>query len=145
MEAMSIGQVARRVGLETSTLRYYESIGLLPPAERVSGQRRYTADVLRWLAIIQVAKEAGFTLAEVRTLLDGFSQDVQPSARWKSLAREKLPEVEALILRAQGMKRILQEGLACDCLTLDECMVFVNGGDRRSFAPPSLAATDTIT
>jgi MerR family redox-sensitive transcriptional activator SoxR len=123
MEEMKIGAVAGLAGVETSTLRYYESIGVLPPARRVSGQRRYTPEVLQRLGIVQVAKEAGFTLPEIRTLFDGFSESEPPSALWKTLARQKLPEVESLIARAQTMKRILEEGLDCDCLSLDDCTI----------------------
>ena len=126
MAEMTIGEVARRAGVEPSTLRYYESIGILPAPKRVSGQRRYSSDVLLRMAFIRVAKEAGFTMSDVQTLVDGFSEDTPPSRRWKTLARSKLPEVEALIVRAQGMKRLLQEGLACDCLRLEECALFVD-------------------
>ena len=125
MAEMTIGEVARRAGVEPSTLRYYESIGILPAPKRVSGQRRYGSDVLLRMAFIRVAKEAGFTMSDVQTLVNGFSEDTPPSKRWKTLARSKLPEVEALIVRAQGMKRLLQEGLACDCLRLEECALFV--------------------
>jgi MerR family transcriptional regulator, redox-sensitive transcriptional activator SoxR len=126
MEMMTIGQVAQEAGVQTSTLRYYESIGILPPPARVSGHRRYTPQVLKRLAIIQVAKEAGFTLPEIQTLLGGFSDNTSPSERWKALARKKLPQVEVLISRAQGMKQMLEEGLVCDCLRLDECVVLVD-------------------
>ena len=129
MEEMTIGEVAGLAGVETSTLRYYESIGILPPAKRVSGQRRYTPEILQRLGIIQVAKEAGFTLPEIRTLLDGFSGSEPPSKRWKSLARQKLPEVEVLMARAQTMKQILEEGLECDCLSIDDCTILV---ERRA-------------
>ncbi len=56
----------------------------------------------------------------------GEGEDTAPSERWKALARRKLPEVEALIARAYGMKRLLQEGLECECLRLDECVLFVD-------------------
>jgi hypothetical protein len=49
-------------------------------------------------------------------------------AYWKSLARQKLPEVEALIVRAQTMKQILEEGLDCDCLSIDDCTILVKRG-----------------
>ena len=107
---LSIGEVALRAGLNPSAIRYYERIGLLPDAERVSGQRRYDETVLGRLAVIEFAQRAGFTLAETRTLLSGFSEKVPPSARWRSLANQKLPEIEALIARATGMKRLLEEG-----------------------------------
>ncbi len=121
MDQLSIGEVAQHVGLRTSTLRYYESIALLPPARRVSGQRRYTPEVIQRLQIITVAKEIGFSLDEIKVLLDGLSPDSPPSERWQSIAEAKLPEVESLIKRAQSMRRILQMGLNCECITIEDC------------------------
>jgi MerR family redox-sensitive transcriptional activator SoxR len=117
----SIGEVALRAGLKRSAIRYYEQIGLLPKAERVSGQRRYDSSVLMRLSIIDVAQRAGFTLAETCTLLDGFVPKAPPSERWQALARQKLSDVDALIERANGMKRLLEEGLECGCPSLEEC------------------------
>jgi MerR family redox-sensitive transcriptional activator SoxR len=118
---LTIGAVARRSGLRASALRYYESVGLLPAPPRVNGERRYDAAVLERLAVIRMAQEAGFTIAEIRTLLHGFAPDTPPLTRWHALATRKLPEVEALIARAEGMKRILEAGLRCACPTLEEC------------------------
>ena len=132
MEQMTIGEVAKEAGVQASTLRYYESIGLLPHAKRVGGKRRYTAEALDRLEVIQLAKKAGFTLSEIRMLLSGFSDTEPPSVRWKRMAQEKIEEVEALIERAQGMKRLLIEGLECECLRFDECVVFVNEGGREA-------------
>ena len=61
-QSMRIGDVAQRAGVRTSLIRYYEDIGLLPEAERVSGQRRYDQTVLRRLAVIDVAQRAGMSL-----------------------------------------------------------------------------------
>jgi MerR family transcriptional regulator, redox-sensitive transcriptional activator SoxR len=104
---LSIGEVAARAGLKTSSIRYYESVGILPEPERVSGQRRYLPDVLGRLTVVAVAQEAGFSLAEIRELLDE-SDGGPPSQRLQALARAKLPEVEALIARAQAMKGWLE-------------------------------------
>lgn len=68
---LTIGEVAQLAGLQTSTLRYYESIGLLNPPRRISGQRRYTREVLQILAVIRLAKEVNFSLPEIRALLHG--------------------------------------------------------------------------
>ena len=129
----TIGGVARRAGVRPSALRYYERIGVLPEPGRENGRRRYDQEtlheVLDRLAIVRVAQQAGFTIAEIRTLLDGFSEDTPPSERWRFLAREKLHEVEALIGRAQGMKRVLERGLECQCLRLEDCAL-VGGGAR---------------
>jgi MerR family redox-sensitive transcriptional activator SoxR len=120
-----IGEVAKRAGLKTSAIRYYERIGLLPKAERVSGQRRYDESVLDRLAVIEFAQQGGFTLAETKVLLNGFSDDTPPSDRWQRLAEKKIPEVEELVARAKGMKRLLEEGLDCDCLSLEQCGVLL--------------------
>ena len=125
MTKKSIGEVAREAKVEASTLRYYESIGLLLPAERVNGQRRYDEESMKRLTVIQIAKEAGFTLKEIDTLLSGFSDDTPPSRRWKTLASSKLIEIDALIAKAQGMKMVLEEGLNCDCLSLNVCAHFI--------------------
>ena len=125
MEGLGIGEVARRVGVRPSALRYYEGIGLLPRPERANGRRRYDGEVLRdvldRLAVVRVAQQAGFTITEIGVLLDGFSEDTPPSERWRVLAREKLPEVEALVERALGMKRLLERGLRCECLRIEDC------------------------
>ena len=125
MQSMGIGEVARRAGVRPSALRYYEGIGMLSRPERANGRRRYGGEVLREvlerLTVIRVAQQAGFTITEIRALLDGFSEDTPPSERWRVLASEKLPEVEALVDRALGMKRLLERGLRCECLRLEDC------------------------
>src|ERR1700732_226272 len=72
MPELTISQVARQVGLQASAVRYYERIGLLPRAPRRSGQRRYDTTALYRLAIIQRARQLGFTLTEIRYLFFGF-------------------------------------------------------------------------
>lgn len=120
METMSIGAVARGAGVQPSTLRYYERIGLLPAPRRVGGQRRYDPAVLRQLAVIAAAQAAGFTLAEIKTLLTE-TPDVPLSARWQTLAARKRDELDARIARAEAMKDVLAEGARCRCRTLDDC------------------------
>lgn len=131
MESMSIGEVARSAGVRPSALRYYEGVGLLPRPERANGRRRYDGELLREvldrLEVVRVAQQAGFTISEIRTLLDGFSEDTPPSERWRLLAQDKLPEVEVLLERALGMKDLLERGLRCECLRLEECSLVGNG------------------
>jgi MerR family redox-sensitive transcriptional activator SoxR len=121
MSMLTIGEVARRAGLRTSALRYYEEVGVLPPAERVSGQRRYDESVLARLAVIRLAQELGFSVAEIRSLVEGFDEVGVPSGLWREMAVRKLTEVDALIARAEQMKQLLEESLHCGCLTLDSC------------------------
>ena len=132
MEELAIGDVARRAGIRPSALRYYESIGLLPPPKRVNGRRRYDESTVQMLKVVQLAQQAGFTVAEIQTLLHGFALDTPPAARWQPLAQHKIAELDALIERAQQMKRILEAGLNCGCLRLEDCAVVL---EARSCLP----------
>ena len=98
-----------------------ESVDLLPAAPRVNGRRRYDASVLRRLAVVDLAQQAGFTIGEIRTLLHGFSRRAPPSLRWRKLAKRKLCEIEERIERAQAMKRVLTRLQRCECPTLEDC------------------------
>jgi len=92
-------------------------------AERVGGQRRYDEDTVERLGFVDVAQQAGFSLDEIRDLLEGSEKgDVSP--RLQSLARRKLPEVERLIMRANAMKQWLEVATECGCSTLDVCGLF---------------------
>jgi len=122
MTELSISEVARQAGIRASAIRYYESVGLLPPPRRVNGQRRYHADILRRLAFIQAAQAVGFSVAEMQTLLYELGGDVPLSTRWQSLAQRKLAEVDALILRAQSVKRMLLNGVHCGCPDIEQCI-----------------------
>lgn len=123
-ESMSICEVARRTGVRPSALRYYESMGILPPPRRVSGQRRYDAGILRQVRFIQCAQRAGLSLAEIKLLRDSSTTETSYSEHLQELARRKLEEVEALITQAQTMKRMLEKGLNCRCFTLEDCGLF---------------------
>ncbi len=118
---LSIGVVARQTGLRPSAIRYYERVGLLVPPPRAQGRRQYDPRVLRRLAVIEVAQQAGLTIAEIKTLLNGFDADTPAAARWQALAERKMPEIDALITRAHEMKRLIEASLGCGCLTLEEC------------------------
>ena len=126
---MTIGDISERTGLAPSALRFYEAEGLLPEPERVSGRRQYDEVTLQRLAVIRVAQKAGFTIGEIKTLMTGFARATPPSARWRKLAERKLPEVDALITRAEAMKALLEEGMQCDCLRLEDCGVIERHAD----------------
>jgi MerR family redox-sensitive transcriptional activator SoxR len=122
MEELTISEVSKRAGLRASAIRYYESVRLLPPPRRSGGRRRYSPDVLRRLSFIQVAQAAGLTIAEIQTLLNEMDDTIPISERWQALAHQKLSEVDALMRKVQGMKRLLEKGLNCRCTNLEECI-----------------------
>src|SRR5262245_41454026 len=68
MAEMSIGEVARKMGLRSSAIRYYEKLGLIPKAPRLSGRRRYDERVLERLAMVRFAKHVGFSIAEIKCI-----------------------------------------------------------------------------
>lgn len=118
---LAIGEVAARMGVAPSAIRYYESEGLIDPAVRVSGRRRYPESIFARLTIIRMAQEAGFSIVEIRRLVYGFAPEVAASERWHALAETKLHEIDARIARLERMRTVLHQSLACQCLTLDSC------------------------
>jgi MerR family transcriptional regulator, redox-sensitive transcriptional activator SoxR len=119
---LTIGEVARRTDVPASTLRYWESVGVLPAPERVGGKRRYGGEDLRQISAIVLSKRAGLTLSETRIILSGLSAGTPPSEIWRELANRKLPEINQKLAEAAAMKKILEQSLSCHCLTLDECI-----------------------
>jgi MerR family transcriptional regulator, redox-sensitive transcriptional activator SoxR len=124
---LTIGEVARQAGLRTSAIRYYEDIGVLPRPERTHRHRSYTSRIFQQVAFIQLAQAAGFSMSEIQTLVSGFEETAPLGVRWRTLANQKLAELDVLINRAQGMKQVLEEGIRCQCLNLDECLPLVSG------------------
>jgi MerR family redox-sensitive transcriptional activator SoxR len=122
MAQITISQVARELGLQASAIRYYEKIGLLPAPPRASGQRRYDATVLYRLAIVQRARELGFTLDEIRQLFFGFRPTTRASERWQKLSKRKLAELDALAASIRTVRQLLKKMMRnCHCETLDQC------------------------
>lgn len=121
MEMLGIGEIARQAGIATSTIRYYERIGLLPASKRVSGKRRYEVAILEKLSVIRLAQNAGYTIAEIHTLLHEFPADTTPSERWQALASQKLIELETRMKDLLAMKALLEHTLQCSCPSLDDC------------------------
>jgi MerR family redox-sensitive transcriptional activator SoxR len=134
---MSIGEIAARAGVNTSHIRYYERVGVLPAPERASGRRRYREDVLHRLAIIDVAQRAGFTLDEIRELIGPSNTSARAGERIRALAAQKLPDIERLIARAHAVKTWLGVATTCDCETVDVCELFTD----PALAPPPLEPT----
>jgi len=123
--SLSIGEVAKRAGSSVSALRFYEREGLLPKAERVGGKRRFPEEAVQRLGIIDVAQQAGFSLEEIRVLLTSIDEGAPAHEELQALADRKLPEVDALIARAQAMRGWLSIASECGCDSLESCALFV--------------------
>ena len=118
---MRIGEVARKAGVRTSAIRFYEKAGVLSPASRQNGQRHFAADAEVHLAVIEFARKAGFTIAEIKLLFHGFRKSAPASARWQQLARKKYREMDLLITRLKTMQKLLKKSMRCQCTNLDDC------------------------
>jgi len=121
---MTIGAVAALAGKRPSSIRYYEHIGLLPPAARVSGRRVYGADTVRTLAVIETGQRAGLTLGEIRTLLSASPADQAAVEQLREVAARKLPEIRDLIERTELVRDWLECAARCECPSLRECPLF---------------------
>jgi|SRR5215472_4768636 len=121
MSQLTISEAAHRLGLRPSAIRYYEKLGILPPALRLSGQRRYDDTVLYRLAVIRQARQTGFTLDEIRELFFGFREGTAPRKRWQLMSQRKLAELEAMMDQIRTMQQLLQRLQNCKCEALNEC------------------------
>jgi DNA-binding transcriptional MerR regulator len=130
MDLIPIGEAARRLGVNTSALRYYEERGLVSPARR-SGRRMYTVDELRRLAFVQVLQRLGVGLDAAAAVLD------RPSVQWRGVVRDQLAALEDLVSRAQAASAFLQHALDCPAEhPVQECPYLRETLDRRLAGVP---------
>ena len=114
IKELSIGEVARSVGIQSSAIRYYESMGLIECEGRVGGKRRYTNEAVTRLKVIQLAKDTGFTIREIQQIL---KERTRHGARgsWRPFAAAKLKELDDKLQNIKLMKKLLQNVLECQC------------------------------
>ena len=127
---MKIGKISRKTGLTSSAIRFYEQEGLLPKSSRTGGKRDFDEAAITSLNFIKLAKEAGFSLKEVKTLLREFQDGVPPSKTWNKIAHQKLRELDITIERTKQMQSILRNGMKCGCLALSSCELLTERASR---------------
>ena len=133
---MTIGETARRGGISTSALRFYEEHGLITSRRTGGGPRRYTRDVLRRVAFIRAAQSVGLKLVEIRESLDDLPGDRAPTKEeWEHFAALWRPRLEHQIAVLEAIRDKLSACIGCGCLTLDSCNVF-NPGDKAAEQGP---------
>jgi DNA-binding transcriptional MerR regulator len=120
-ELLTIGELARRTRVAPSALRYYEDLGLMPPASRVSGQRRYPGSAVELVGVILFLRDVGFSLAEMKALMATRSPSPDD---WRELVRRKLTELEEQIARSEVAKVALEHALRCSHDDLLDCPNF---------------------
>jgi DNA-binding transcriptional MerR regulator len=127
VELATIGELAERAQVPTSTVRYYERRGLLPPDTRRSGQRRYRSESLRRLVFIGMLKDAGLSIDDIIGILDAASVE-----EWKEIARQRLDALNDEINRLENARAYLEGALLCRFdHPATECKIMGQEIDRR--------------
>ena len=119
---LSVGEVAERSGVAVSTLHFYEAKGLISSVRSSGNQRRYTPDVLRYIAIIKVAQRAGIPLDEIQQALGPYQPGQKiTAAQWKSVGSKWRAALDERITRLQRLRSELNGCIGCGCLSLKDC------------------------
>ena len=135
-ELMTIGEVARRSGLASSALRFYEDRGLITSERAGHGHRRYPRSVLRRIAFIVYAQRIGLTLQDISLELAKLPDNHAPTRHdWARLSTKWTLRIDARIAELERLKRGLTECIGCGCLSLDRCHL-ANPSDRAAASGP---------
>lgn len=127
MPPLSIGKLAKATDVKIPTIRFYEQIGLLPPPDRTDSDRRvYDDRAVRRLAFIKHARQLGFTVEAIRSLLDLADHPERDCDQANALAQEQLVAVEAKIVQLEALRGELRRmveagcrGPAADCRVIE--------------------------
>jgi DNA-binding transcriptional MerR regulator len=119
-EFLTIGELARRTGVTTSALRYYDELGLVRPTRRASGHRRYAVDAVAAVGAVRFLQEVGFTLAETKLIA---SRKRSPDA-WRALARRKSEELRRRIAREEAARQAIEHAIVCPKDDILDCPNF---------------------
>jgi MerR family transcriptional regulator, redox-sensitive transcriptional activator SoxR len=135
-DLIPIGEVARRSGVASSALRFYEQRGLISSEREGSGHRRYPRAVLRRIAFIVFAQRLGLTLEEIGAELAKLPPHAVPTRRdWSLLSATWSARIDERIVELERLKLGLTECIGCGCLSLDRCRL-ANPGDRAAALGP---------
>jgi MerR family redox-sensitive transcriptional activator SoxR len=129
---VTIGELARRAGVATSALRYYEQLGLISSDRTAGGQRRYARAMLRRLAFIRAAQTVGLNLDEARTALARLPDERTPSKTdWNKVSATWIRRIDARIAELERLRATLNSCVGCGCLSLRTCGLY-NPGDTAA-------------
>ncbi len=129
---LTIGEVAKRSGVATSALRFYETKGLISSERTDGNQRRYPRAVLRRVALIRAGQEVGLSLAELAEALATLPEGGVPTkSDWDRLSRSWRSRLDSQISELIALRDELSECIGCGCLSLRSCGLF-NPGDRAA-------------
>ena len=124
-DGLAIGALARRTGLAVSAIRFYEEQGLVSATRNAGGQRRFLRSDIRRLSFILIAQKIGFTLGEIRALLEGLPQARTPTdTDWKRISRIFQRKLDERIADLQILREKVDGCIGCGCLSLRKCTLY---------------------
>ena len=127
---LTIGEVAKRSGVASSALRFYEERGLIASVRAGSGHRRYPRAVLRRIAFIVFAQKIGLGLDEIAVELSKLPADRVPSRQdWARLSGAWKKRIDQRIAELERLRAGLTQCIGCGCLSIDKCSL-ANPADR---------------
>lgn len=128
----SIGELSKRTGVKIPTIRYYEQMGLIDAPERSDGnQRRYTKDGLDRLSFIRHSRDLGFSIENIKDLLELSQHPEKPCSHAHSIAVQHLREVQGRIAKLRRLERELKRISKCDAGNIAECAVIETLADHE--------------
>lgn len=131
-EILTIGETARRSGVATSTLRFYETRGLIKPQRGLGNQRRYHRSMLRRISLVRVAQSLGLSLKEIGQAFEALPDTRTPTKRdWEKLSTQWRDQLDNRIAKLQKLREQLTGCIGCGCLSLRRCALY-NAGDRAA-------------
>jgi DNA-binding transcriptional MerR regulator len=130
---LTIGELASRAGVATSTLRYWEEVGVIPAPVRVSGQRRYPESAVGFIGMILLLQDVGFSLRESQAFLASRTQAVDG---WRRLTQRKIAHLDEQIAKVQTAKEALTHALRCPHDDITTCPNFANAIAAHLVAQP---------
>ncbi|MDH1470362.1 MULTISPECIES: redox-sensitive transcriptional activator SoxR [Shewanella] len=119
--ALSVGEVAKRSGVAVSALHFYETKGLITSTRNGGNQRRYERSVLRRIAIIRVAQQAGLPLHEIKAHLDTLPNSAISAKEWSELSKEWHAMLTKRIQTLIMLRDKMEGCIGCGCLSLSDC------------------------
>lgn len=119
---MKIGEVARRLNIPSSTIRYYEKRGLLPSPDRISGMREFGSAALSTLRFIKLGQAAGFTIQELQSLLERYTKGATDDGLWHPEIAYKRVEIQKKIEELKQADAVLEQLVSCQCKTIEQCV-----------------------
>lgn len=129
---LSVGQLAKRCGVNVSTCHFYERKGLIRSSRNTGNQRRYNPDVLRRTSVIKVAQKLGVSLESIKAAFSTLPKGRAPTQNdWQRLSKRWRQELDGRINTLQRLRDNLDSCIGCGCLSLKSCPLY-NPDDRLS-------------